>query len=96
MFVRDHDRAFTSLRGFDRHERIIAHLHRTEKFSRTFVSSLQRLDEPTLRGFLCAPHDACLLTDEQVAGVLDRRETLLSYIAALLAGYGPERVFVFP
>lgn len=99
LFVRDHNLAFAVPLPAHLHERIRRHLERAEKFSRSFVRRVASLDEAGLReivrdGF--ARDDEFLLTDAQIRGVLDRRQTFLSYVGALVEESGEEPVLAFP
>lgn len=97
LFVRDHNVAF-----YDpppQQERMLARLKQVERFSRSVVSRLKALDEPALRKALAHPADPAgfmALTESQIAGVLDRRSTLLSYVAAIIDRYGEANVLTFP
>jgi hypothetical protein len=69
-----------------------------QKFSRSLVAGLRALSEARLRDALEAdtgPFEA-LLTDEEIAAVMARREAALAYIDALVELHGAEAVLVFP
>ena len=62
------------------------------------MERLAALDERTLRAELAKdPSHAKtpLLTDLQIADVLERRATVLSHVAALVEEYGTDRVLTF-
>ncbi len=99
VFVRDHNVAFMHPLPASQHARLIERLRLIERFSRGFIARLKTLDDATLRRALHDPTDApgyAALTESQIAGVLDRRTALLSYIAALLDRYGEDNVLTFP
>ncbi len=98
-FLRDNDRAFSEplLRG--RYERILRGLLLTERFSKSMVDRLAALDEDAIRQELARDpsHEAApLLSEPQIAAVLDRRATILTHVAALIEQRGADRVLVFP
>ncbi len=99
LFVRDHNVAFFEPLPQPQQARLLARLKQVGRFSRSFVAHLKALDEPTLRSALREPADPggfSALTESQVAGVLDRRRTLLSYLAAMIDRYGEANVLTFP
>lgn len=99
LFVRDHNVAFQSPLTETLYARVRGHLERTERFSRGFVDALRALDEARLRAALAEDPEAearPILSDGQVEGILMRRRALLSYIGALVALHGAERVLVWP
>ncbi len=94
----DNDAGFSEL-DFGSYEALLADLTRTERFSKTTVSRLLALDRDALLGELPAdyPHDAEPLLDAtQIGAILARRDTLLSYVAALVQEHGRDQVLVFP
>jgi hypothetical protein len=75
-----------------------AFLERSQKFSRSLYVALSYMDEAAVRDAMTTdtgPYDA-LLTDEEIASMLHRRDYILSYIDGLIAQYGREQVLVFP
>ncbi len=97
--LRDNDRAFSAPLLAARYEKLLAGLLRTQRFSRSVVDRLARLDESALRAELALDPghaSAALLTDRQIADVFDRRATVLSHIAALIEERGEASVLVFP
>jgi hypothetical protein len=97
--LRDNDRAFSTPLLPRRYEELLKELTRTKRFSRSVVERLSALDEAVLRAQLALDpsHDSApLLSDAQIADVLDRRATILSYIAALVEERGESEVLVFP
>lgn len=98
LFVRDHNVAFHQPILPARYDRLRTQLERVQRFSRRFVQRLTQLDEARIRLALADDpegHDRPILEDAQLEGVLARRRALLSYIGALVATYGPERVLVW-
>lgn len=98
-YLRDHDRSFSSPLPERQYRKLLERLNRTERFSETLVRRLSTLDEATIGAELARDpsHEAApLLSDEQIADILDRRATILSYIAALIEERGAEHVLVFP
>lgn len=100
VIIRDHNLAFVSPLPRAQHERMLGQVRRVERFSRSFVDGLRALDEHRLREVLAVdptmPEGTQLLDAAQVRGVLDRRATLLSRVAALLDAYGEVEVLAFP
>lgn len=94
----DNDHAFSNLNE-RLYEKLLANLTRAERFSRTVVDQLVLLDRNVIQQALAQDpsHNARpLLTEAQIAAVLDRRAAILSYIAALVEEHGDDRVLVFP
>lgn len=100
VVIRDHNLAFLSPLPRAQHERVIGHVRRVERFSRSFVLALRSLDESRLRASLAVdPAVAAgttLLDDAQIRALFDRREALLSRVAAHLDAYGEVAVLAFP
>ncbi len=99
VLIRDNDRAFSTPLPNGRYRRLLDGLMRTERFSGTVVRSLGALDEATIRAALAEDpsHESdALLSDEQIADLLDRKATILSYIAALVDERGEDDVLFFP
>jgi len=99
VVIRDNDRAFSAPLLERRYRTLLEVLARTERFSESVVRSLAALDEVSIRNALAEdPSHASspLLNDDQIADVLDRKATILSYIAALIDEHGEDRVLFFP
>mgnify|MGYP001822212694 CR=1 FL=1 len=99
IILRDNDRAFSTPLLARRYDALLDGLMRTERFSRSLIERLADLDEEGLVEELgLDPSHASdpLLSDTQIADVLDRRATILTYIAALIEERGEDRVLVFP
>lgn len=97
--LRDNDRSFSTPLLERRYDELLDGLTRTERFSKEVVRRLAALDEASIRTELGRdPSHAVdpLLSDAQIADVLDRRATALSYIAALIEEHGEEDVLFFP
>jgi hypothetical protein len=97
-FLMDHDRAFAGMNEA-LYERLLEDLTRTQRFSKSVVDQLVVLDRDAIRREL--GHDPShssepLLTESQITALLDRRATILSYIAALIQEHGEDEVLFFP
>jgi hypothetical protein len=99
LFTRDHDMAFSAPLAPNLHRRVFDHLKRTEQFSRAQVQRLLAMNESVLRRELRRDPGAragMTLNDEQIAGVMDRRRAVISYVVALVDEYGEDRVLSLP
>lgn len=96
LFLRGQERAFLHPLPVHLHERLRSGLTRTEKFSRSIVDRLLRMRPDLLRSELRDTPDGPLLTERQLADLLDRREALLSYVTSLVENYGEEAVVCLP
>lgn len=97
--LRDNDRSFSSPLHERRYERLLDGLTRTGRFSKNLVRRLSDLDEVSLRAELAEdPSEGTepLLNDAQIGDLMDRRATVLSYIAAMIDERGEARVLFFP
>ena len=82
-----------------RYENLLDGLTGTERFSKDTIHHLAALDEASIRAELARDpsHETDpLLNGAQIADVLDRRATILSYIAALIEERGEDDVLFFP
>jgi hypothetical protein len=70
------------------------YLQRSQKFSRKMVSALRQLDLPSLRHAL--EGEPSVLSREELASVLARRDVGLKYVDGLIAQFGEDKVLVFP
>lgn len=98
LIIRDHDVALAASISSEIHTRIRDRLGFTERFSRDLIDRVQRLDrEAIARALAAEPSHATapLLSDAQIEGILERRETLLSFVGALIDRWGEDRVLVF-
>ncbi len=98
-FLRDNDRSFSTPLLERRYENLLGGLTRTERFSKDTIHHLAALDEASIRAELARDpsHETDpLLNAAQIADVLDRRATILSYIAALIEERGEDDVLFFP
>ncbi|MDH3728395.1 MAG: hypothetical protein OER77_12770 [Myxococcales bacterium] len=94
----DHDHAFLGMNE-KLYERLLEDLTQTERFSKGVVDQLLVLDKNAIRQELArdpSHGSESLLTDSQITALLDRRATILSYIAALVEEHGEDRVLFFP
>jgi len=97
--LRDNDRSFSTPLLERRYENLLDGLTRTERFSKDTIHHLAALDEASIRAELARDpsHETDpLLNAAQIADVLDRRATILSYIAALIEERGEDDVLFFP
>jgi len=98
-FLRDNDRAFSTPLPARRYETLLEGFTATKRFSRELVRRLEALDEASIRNELAkdpSQQSHPLLSDAQIAEVLDRKGTILSYIAALIEAHGEAEVLFFP
>jgi hypothetical protein len=98
-FLRDNDRSFSTPLLEQRYERLLEGLTLTERFSKDVVRHLGALDEASIRAELArdpSHQTDPLLNAAQIADVIDRRATILSYIAALIEERGEDEVLFFP
>jgi hypothetical protein len=97
LVMRDHDRSFAAPLSPKRYDRLLAKLRMTERFSESLVRALLDLNAASLREALAAEaEEAPLLTDLQLAELLDRRQTVLSHVGALVEERGERAVLSFP
>ncbi|MDH5493585.1 MAG: hypothetical protein OEY14_16645 [Myxococcales bacterium] len=99
VYVRDHNVAFAEPLPEHLHERLLFRMTRVERFSRPFVQALQRLTPRMIAAeFAKVPLHLRepLLTEAQLAALLERRETILSHVGAVVAEFGLEATMVFP
>lgn len=95
LVIRDHNLAFAAHPGAAQLDRMVAMLRRAHRFPRSFVERLLTLDEATLRRITTDEAVGPLLDDAQIAGVLMRRDTALSWVGALIEEHGEEAVLSF-
>lgn len=99
VLIRDNDRAFSTPLLDRRYRKLLDGLAQTERFSRSVVQRLAALDEASIQGALeqdPSHRSSALLTEEQIADLLDRKATILSHIAALVEERGEDDVLFFP
>ncbi len=79
-------------------QRTLGRLERAERFEARFIERLRRLDLESIRRELAKDPDPAhpALDGAQIAGVLARREEVLSYVDALTDAYGQSAVLAFP
>lgn len=80
------------------HSKTRTYLERCQKFSRSLVERLRRIDEDTVRTLVTEdiePFDV-LLQDQEIQALMSRREHAIDYIDALVAEFGADSVLVFP
>jgi hypothetical protein len=92
VIIRDHNLAFPVRWSDGQRGRILEELQRARRFPRALVESLRDLDAASLER---ATHDEIvgeLLDASQREALLDRRATILSYVAALIDEHGEAAV----
>jgi len=79
------------------HENSLHALWRVQRFSRRLLDATRALSDASIRTALAAEPDPPfpLLLDEEIRGLLDRRDFLLQHVAALAATHGQDRVICF-
>ncbi len=98
-FLRDNDRSFSTPLLPRRYDKLLDGLTRTKRFSKAMVERLASLDAAAIERELARdPSHATdpLLTDEQIADLLSRSATAISYIAALIEAGSEDEVLFFP
>lgn len=98
-FLRDNDRAFSSPLLQGRYEKLLAGLTGTKRFSKDLVLHLAALDEASIQNELArdpSQRSIPLLSDAQIADLMNRRSAILSYISALIEEHGEAQVLFFP
>jgi hypothetical protein len=99
VVIRDHNLAFIRPVPDRLAQRMLTDLRKVERFSRSFITRLAALDEPTLRAELTqdpASRTDPALDSDQLHDTLDRAQTVLSHVATLIEQHGEARVLVFP
>ncbi len=97
IFVRDHDQAFGTPLPVGVETRLLADVEQVERFSIGFVERLRRLDVIAVRAELARDDSGAeALGAAQIRDLMERRQTLLSYIDALIDEHGREHVLTFP
>jgi hypothetical protein len=112
LYMRDHDAGFAGRISESLQRRLLEPVKRTQRYSRSFVQAVRALDREKLirelsRDPLLAEHirldegpgppPAKPVLDARVFDELfDRRDALLTYIAALIDEYGEDRVLSLP
>jgi hypothetical protein len=95
LVVRDHNLAFAARPNPTQMDRMVGMLRRSHRFSRSLVERLSALDEAELRRITTDEIGGPLLDDAQIAGVLSRRDTALSWIGAQIEEHGEAAVLSF-
>ena len=80
------------------HNRVRTYLYRSQKFSRSLVDRLRKLDDALLEEALTRDIDPFphLLDENELRALGKRRDFALRYIDELIAQHGDEAVLVFP
>lgn len=98
LFARDHNVAFGVPVEGQRYARLRRNVERVQRFSRSFVERVAAIDQTALEQALAEDPEAefgSILDAPQIEGVLRRRRALLSYISALVALHGEDRVLIW-
>jgi hypothetical protein len=98
VYMRDHDQAFQVGIGEALHRHMLHDLLLAERFSRRFQASVQRFERGCLMQELKRDPEGRagrLLSEHQIADLLDRRQTLLSHIDSLITLHGEAEVLAF-
>lgn len=95
VVIRDHNLAFPYVLVEGVHRRMLESLRRAQRFSRRTIARLAAMDEHALRAAVADHDPESLLDDRQIAHVLQRRETVLTYVGALIEIYGEDAVLFF-
>jgi hypothetical protein len=112
LYMRDNDAGFAGRISEPLQRRMLEPVQRTQRYSRSFVQAVRALDRETLIRELSrdpglaehirldvgpGPQPTRPVLDARVFDQLfDRRDTLLTHIAALIEEYGDARVLSFP
>ena len=96
VVIRDHNLAFAARPSDANMERVLTELRRTQTFSRRTYDRLVAIDRAHLTAAMRDEIAGDLLDEPQLRALLDRRETLLTYVAALVETHGEDAIFVFP
>ncbi len=96
IVIRDHNLAFPFTLGESGHERLLEMLMRTQRFSRTTIERLIAMNEETLRTAMADENPSMLLDARQLAGLMERRATILSYVGSMIEAFGEEEALCFP
>ena len=99
LVLRDHDVAFPEHLPLKLHRKLLARLLRAQRFSRGLIARLAALSPPALAREI--GRDPVLrgrrwLHGKRLAGLLDRRQAVLSHVAALVDLHGEDGVLAFP
>lgn len=96
VVIRDHNLAFSARPSDANMERVMTELRRTQTFSRHTYDRLLAIDQARVEAAMNDEIGGQLIDDVQIRALLDRREALLSYVAALVEMHGEDAIFVFP
>jgi hypothetical protein len=96
VVIRDHNLAFAARPSDANMERVMTELRRTQTFSRHTYERLVALDRTRLDAAMIDEIGGQLIDESQARALLDRREALITYVAALVEIYGQDAIFVFP
>lgn len=96
LYFMDNALSFSPSEAAREHTRV--YLERSQKFSRALYTALVQLDIAHLRGTMTVDTGPYvqLLTEKEMAAVLERRDYIVKYIDDLISAHGQEAVLVFP
>jgi hypothetical protein len=92
VIIRDHNLAFPARWSEPQRARVIAELTRARRFPRFVVEGIRSLDRASLEAAVEDQLGGALLDAAQLDAVLDRRDMVLSYVAALVEQHGEAAV----
>ncbi|HEX2676464.1 MAG TPA: hypothetical protein VHM19_07485, partial [Polyangiales bacterium] len=100
VILRDHDAAFAARLGEPLHRRMLERLVQAQRFSRSFYRALRSLTRQTFTRELALDpafgDKGPPLDPAALEALFDRRETLISHIAATIEERGETNVLAFP
>lgn len=92
LVIRDHNLAFAARPDGEALDRMLSMLRRVQRFRRGLVLRLAALDAETVRRITRDEEVGPLLEEAQIAALLSRRDTALSWIGSLVEEHGEEAV----
>jgi len=96
LFYIDHNAAFYHPMPAEAHGRLDEHFRLVERFSRSLVARVRALDAASIRRAVDEDGGGLpILSDDQIADVLERRTHALETIDALVAAHGESAVLAF-
>jgi hypothetical protein len=92
LVIRDHNLAFAARPGDEPLDRMLGMLRRAQRFRGELVRRLAALDAETVRRITRDEEVGPLLEEAQIAALLSRRDTALSWIGAVIEAHGEAAV----
>lgn len=90
------DNAFGFQPDSDGNLRCWYYLKRSQRFSRSMMRAMELLGRESLTAAMASESGPPLLSDEEIAAILSRRDRALAYVRSLGNEYGTDQVLVFP